>query len=157
MFVEDSHSEDFYSKHDWWATGLVWGIALIMWCTGIIMLFREGALEGRIIWAFGSLLIGLCVVWLWATTKYRVSGRSLHLQSGPFHKEIKLSEIKRVTYTRKGRGLSFAFSQDALQIDIESSKLGYQVSPQDRRGFVAALAKRCDHLTVQGEGLVPRL
>jgi len=63
----------------------------------------------------------------------------------------------RVTYTCKGRGLSFAFSRDALQIDVKSSKLGYQVSPQDRRGFVDALAKRCHHLMVHGEGLVPRL
>ncbi len=157
MYVEDSHGEVFYSKRDWWATGMVWGISLIMWGSGIIMFFREGALGGRILWVFGSLLIGLCVVWFWSSTKYRVSGRSLHLQSGPFHKEIKLSEIKRVTYTRKGGGLSFAFSWDVLQIDIESSKLGYQVSPQDRRGFVAAIAKRCGHLAVQGEDLVPRL
>lgn len=147
--------EVFYSKRDWWATVLVWGIALATWGAGLILLVGEDAVGHRLLPAAIMFLSGYAAPWFWLTTRYRISATSLHLHSGIFHKELRLSDIQRVSYTRKGRGMSYAFSQDVLQIDVEGSSLGYRVSPMDRRGFVAALGRRCDHLRAHGEGLIP--
>jgi len=52
--------------------------------------------------------------------------------------------------------MSYALSLRALQVDVEGSRIGYQISPEDRSGFMAAIAERCGHLVAEGEDLVSR-
>ena len=35
--------------------------------------------------------------------------------------------------------------------------MGYSISPEDRIGFMAAMDRRCEHLTAEGDDLVERL
>ncbi len=156
MLTETSQNKIFYSKRDWWAAILFWGIVLFLWGTGLGLLLREGPSGERLSLVLISFMSGAFVLWFWFTTRYRVTEASLHLQSGPFNKKLKWEKIQRVVYTRKGWGISFALSQDILQIDVEGSSLGYRVSPQDRRGFLSEVVKQCDHLMVWGEDLIPR-
>ncbi len=144
----------FRSRRDKKATALVWGIALLLWLFSFSIISSEGPFIDRLAGATITFLIGIIAPWFWLTTRYRVSGDSLHLQSGPFHRELKFGEIRRVTDNVTVRGWSFAFSRDALQIDVEGSPLGYQVSPLDRRGFLESLATGCTHLSAQGNELL---
>ena len=77
----------------------------------------------------------------------------LHLKSGMFHKELKLSDIREVRITKQRGGCSFAFSRQGLYIEIEGSNRGFRISPMDRDAFVELLEKECDGITVIKEEL----
>ena len=146
----------FFSKHDWWATALVWGVVILLAGSCI---FASGLTEVEMLkwlWSFASLLLGFIPLWFWFATYYRLTKTSLHLQSGPFHKCLSLHAIRRVDYPSRGAGLSFAFSQDALSIEVSGSRFKYLVSPQDRQGFLSALSDACPQLILTSRGLLPR-
>ncbi len=104
-----------------------------------------------------GLLGGWGVLWFWFTTRYRVTATSLHLYSGCFHSEIPLRKIRAVITSRKGWGMSYALSLKAMQIDMDGSRIGYRVSPEDRAGFMRLIAERCGHLVDEGGDLVRRI
>ncbi len=154
MTIENSHAEIFKSKRDTWVTVFVWSTTLLLWLFSYSIIASNGPFSERLIGTSITFVIGLIAPWFWFTTLYRVSGTSLYIQSGMLQKELQLSDIREVTYKGQG-GYNFAFSGDALHIDVEGSDRGYRVSPLDRRGFTAAIEKRCSHLKAQGENLVP--
>ena len=155
MSTEHEQNEVFISRRDKRATVFVWGIALLLWLFSFSIISSEGAFIERLAGSTITFLIGLIAPWFWLTTRYRMTSTSLHMQSGPFHKELKYREISGVTDKISVKSWSFAFSRDTLQIDVEGSPRGYQVSPLDRSGFLALLAKGCTHLEAQGDELAP--
>ncbi len=154
MSIESSHTEVFKSKSDNWITVFVWSTTLLLWLFSYSIIASKGPFNERLIGTFITFVIGLVAPWFWLTTFYRVSAISLNIQSGMLHKELKLNDIREVTYKGQG-GYNFAFSSDSLHIDVEGSDRGYRVSPLDRPGFMTALEKRCSHLKAEGENLVP--
>jgi hypothetical protein len=155
MSIESSHSEVFKSKRDIKITVFVWGTSLLLWLFSFSIIASKGPVNERLIGTSITFLIGLIAPWFWLTTLYRVSTTSLYIQSAMLHKELKLSDIRRVTYKGPGGGYNFAFSRDSLHIEVEGSDRGYRVSPLNRLGFLTALEKRCSHLKAEGENLVP--
>jgi hypothetical protein len=149
-------SEVIYSKHDWWATLMVWGIAAVCWVMGLKIFLTAALQGGQLLGGVGSLIAGMGAPWFWLTTRYKLSELSLTLMSGPFFKSIDYEDIQGVSDGRKKKGLSFAFSMDCLQIDVAGSSLGYRISPKNQHLFLSAMAKRCDHLTLQGQELIPK-
>ncbi len=151
-----NREEVFVSKRDRWAGVMFWGIVVCTWVTTLLLVFDKetglGFLEAV---GIASLVSG-GVLWFWFTTRYRITATSLHLHGGPFHSEIPLHRIRAVIASRKGWGMSYALSLKALQIDVQGSRLGYQISPEDRSGFMAAVGERCGHLVVKGEDLASR-
>jgi len=152
---EKSDIEVFVSKRDKWATVLVWGIASLIWLFTYGIIISAGPFIERLIGILITFVLGLIAPWFWFTTKYRITSTSLHIQTGAFHKELKLSEIREVTDKVPVRSLSFAFSRDALQIEVEGSPRGYQISPLNQTGFMTALARQCKHLEYRENALVP--
>ena len=146
--------EVFVSKRDRWAGVMFWGIVLCTWTISLLSVLDSMAWMDLLGAAGISLVISGGVLWFWFTTRYLVTPSSLHLHSGPFHSEIPLHRIRAVVASRKGWGMSYALSLRALQIDVEGSRLGYQISPEDRSGFMAAITERCGHLVAEGEDLV---
>ncbi len=151
-----NREEVFVSKRDRWAGVMFWGIVVCTWGTTLLLESDKetglGFLEAVGIASF----ISGGVLWFWFTTRYRLTAFSLHLHSGPFHSEIPLHRIRAVIASRKGGGMSYALSLKAFQIDVEGSRIGYQISPEDRNGFMAAIGERCGHLVAKGEDLVSR-
>jgi hypothetical protein len=143
----------FISKHDWWATSLVWGVAILISGSCIIAAGAVDSQALRWFWSFASLLLAFVPLWFWFTTYYKLTDKSLLLQSGPFQKRLSLHGIKQVDYPSRGIGISFAFSQDTLSIFMSESSFKYLVSPRDRQGFLKALAKQCPHLRLTSRGL----
>lgn len=148
--------EVFVSKRDRWAAVMFWAITLSAWGGGVLVAFQQVDSTDRLGTLAAGLLTGCSVLWFWFTTRYRVTASSLHLHSGPFHTEIPLRKIRALIVSRKGWGMSYALSLKAIQIDVDGSKLGYRISPEDRDGFMAAILGRCDQLVREGEDLVRR-
>ena len=144
----------FPSKRDRWAAVMFWTIALTLWTSGL-WVYAAGATLGEFIAAdIIGFFSGCVVLWFWYTTGYRVTPSELRLRSGPLHSEIPLRKIRAVITSRKGWGLSYALSLQSIQIDVEGSRLGYQISPKDREGFMAMTAERCGWLRWEGGDLV---
>jgi hypothetical protein len=148
--------EVFVSKRDRWAGVMFWGIVACTWILSLLPVLHAMAWMNVLGAAGIAALISGSVLWFWFTTRYAVIPSSLHLHSGPFHSEIPLHEIRAVIASGKGWGLSHPLSLRALQIDVEGSRLGYRISPEDRGRFMAAIAQRCGHLVAEGEDLVFR-
>jgi len=144
----------FRSARDRWAAMMFWAIAISLWSAGLWVWAGGGSLAETIAADIAGFLAGCSVLWFWFSTRYRVAGSSLHLHSGPFHSEIPLHRIRALITSRKGWGMSYALSLRSIQIDVEGSRSGYQVSPQDREGFMQLIAERCGHLRWQGQDLV---
>ncbi len=151
-----SRVEVFRSKHDWWITAIIWGVAIASLSGTLIVSWQTVPGAERATAVIVGLLSGLAVLWFWLTTRYRLSDTSLHLHSGPFHKELPLGRIQRVSRSRRLWGVNFALSRDVLLIEVEGSAWAYHVSPEDQRAFVASLDARCFHLEADGDGLRPR-
>ena len=144
----------FPSKRDRWAAVMFWTITLALWSAGLWVRAAGSTLEEMIVADIGGFLSGCIVLWFWYTTGYRVTANELRLRSGPFHSEIPLRKIRAVITSRKGWGLSYALSLQSIQIDVEGSRMGYQISPRDRQGFMRMIAERCGQLVWEGEDLV---
>ena len=144
----------FHSKRDRWAAVMFWVIVLSLWSSGS-WVWVAGASLGEFIAAdIGGFLAGCVVLWFWYSTRYRVTTTSLHLYSGPFHSEIPLRKIRAVITSRKGWGMSYALSLRSIQIDVEGSEMGYQISPENWEEFMALIAERCGWLRWEGRDLV---
>jgi len=151
MTIENSDTEVFRSSHDIRSTVFVWGTALLVWFFSYSIIASSGPFGERLFGASIVFLIGSIAPLLWLTTSYRITQGSLYLRSGVFHKELKLRDIREVTYTKERGGFSFAFSRQALHIEVDGSDRGYRVSPIDRHRFVEVLQRRCDNLAISGE------
>ncbi len=143
----------FVSKRDRWGAIMFWSIALLGWGIGLWAVFQEAAFENQLMVAGLGFLGGWSVLWFWFTTRYRITATSLHLHSGCFHSQIPLRKIRAVIASRKGWGMSYALSLETLQIDVAGSRFGYQISPEDRAGFMKLIAERCNLLAEKGEDL----
>lgn len=146
----------FPSKRDRWAGVMFWAIALSLWSTGLWVWLEGGSMAEVVVADLAGFLTGCAVLWFWFTTRYRVTTTSLHLHSGPFHSEIPLRKIRGVVTSRKGWGMSCALSLTSIQIDVAGSRFGYQISPEDRQGFMRVIAERCGHLVWEEGDLVQR-
>jgi len=144
----------FVSKRDRWVAVLIWGLVLWVLGTGIARAATAGDLLGRLLLVGISCGVAACVLWFWFTTRYRLTERSLHLHSGPLHREIPFEKIRAVREGGRLLAMSYGLSLAGLQVEVEGSWLGYQVSPADRSGFMHVLAERCGHLVRQGKDLV---
>ena len=149
-------SEIFYSKRDWWATLMIWGIAIVCWTTGIWLLISAILQEGKLLSGFIAILSGAGTVWFWISTRYKLTDHSLLLFSGPFFKRIMYADIRSVRNGSRERGWSFAFSMDCLQIDVADSRHGFRISPKMKRRFLSALNAHCTHLILNGEELIQK-
>ena len=101
MITENSDTEIFRSRHDKRSTIFVWGTALLIWFFGYCIIVSSGPLGERLFGASIVFLIGSVAPLLWLTTSYRITPESLHLKSGMLHKELKLRDIREVTYTKE--------------------------------------------------------
>ena len=93
-------------------------------------------------------LVVVFVVWMYATTDYRVEGDELRIRSGPFRWRVNLPSVRRLRATRS------PLSAPALslnRIEIEYGRFAtVLVSPADRQGFIRAVLARAPNAALQG-------
>jgi len=145
-------SLEFGPKRDGWANALVWGSAVLIWASGVMVMIFAEPHEGAI--AINLAIIGgLIAPWFWATTSYHLSATELRMQSGCFSTTLRLPEIRRVRPVRGGIGISYAFSLNTLSINVLGKRLSYRIAPTKPAEFLEALAERCPHLRWNGTEL----
>jgi hypothetical protein len=142
----------FRSRVDWWlavllvalpAIGLVAAIALQLSGDG-------GAFVGWLS-LLGIVLLYVGVVW---PVAYELGADDLVIRFGLVRSRMPYGEIRGVAPTRSVLAAP-ALSMDRLAIDV-GGRTGAVISPDDRDGFLDALASRAPHLAREGDRLVAR-
>jgi len=77
------------------------------------------------------------VVWLYAATKYEITGDALIIHAGLYKRDIPVRSITSVKDSRSAMA-SPAFSLDRLEIQYGAGKVIF-ISPKDKAGFLADL------------------
>ena len=139
----------FPSKRDAWLVVLLWltavgegVIALVLWLAP-----KVPATVCAGVTALNVLVIGF-VLWTLYGTDYTVEGALLVVRSGPFRWEVPLDAITSVVPSTNPLSAP-ALSLGRLAITYGTKEI--RVSPEDRAGFVRALAEAAGGLVVDGE------
>ncbi|MGA1823165.1 MAG: PH domain-containing protein [bacterium] len=80
--------------------------------------------------------------------------QGLKMYSGFFRKTLDLKKIAKVSKTRKGMGISFAFDTKFLWIGHPRKSKGVLISPKDQEIFLSELSRACPHLRLHNDELV---
>ena len=141
----------FESKRDAWLVGLLYLAACAELVGGVVIL--HGSAPQLVKLTAGSLLIGgmLVILWVLNRTEYAIDRGQLVIHCGPFRYEVPIDEIESVVPSRDSHSAP-ALSLDRLEVHTPSRDI--QISPADRRGFLAQLAAADPALQVDGERLV---
>ena len=129
----------FESKVDVWLQVLF--VICIAYCGITCFSMMREPLDNAGWFTIGAtLLVGIAFpIWLYFSTKYVVDQRECRVSSGPFRWVINLDEIEDVTPTTNVLS-SPALSLDRLRITYADGKT-IMVSPEDKKGFIAALKR----------------
>ncbi len=134
-----SNDQVFPSKVDLWVTVSCWLSAAVSLFATVTLLghpsFGMGVLAAAVL-----LLGGVLPLWLITSTRYAFGEAALTARSGPFRWTIPYPEIREVVPSQSLLS-GPALSMDRLEIRYSSGKV-LLVSPEDREGFLAAVAAR---------------
>jgi membrane protein YdbS with pleckstrin-like domain len=138
------------SKRDGW-------IVVLLWAAAAVILFVAGNLWRapapfalRLLISVLLILVAAFMLWTLYRTRYTLTESTLIVQSGPFRWVIDMKAITEVFPTRNPLS-SPACSLDRLQIRYGNSRPGIMISPQDKAGFLRALAARSPGLKLDGD------
>lgn len=131
----------FKSKKDWWLAIIIWGAMLFAMGSAIYGLFTTpaGVMDLLIIIPC-AFFIPIFILWLWFTTEYILTEKSLIIRYGPFKKEISLHTITSVRKTSNPLS-SPALSLKRIEISYEKYNM-VLISPKDRDNFIKLLMER---------------
>jgi len=128
---------------------------------GVFCIAIEGPGGGAIVVAAGILLVltGFLWVWFWFGTAYEITSSHVIIRFGPIRWRIKMDEIAEAAPTSSawlmvgGRHARFALSRDAIMIKYRKRN-AVLISPQDKTGFLQALADGSANLEQSDNGSV---
>ena len=145
-----NHSENIYfrSKRDWWIVGLIWLGVIVSVVGGIVPLLVGGASWAELV-LMVSLVVGMDVLMLWVLygTGYTITSDRLFIRCGPFTFPVTLNTIDSIIPTWSPWS-SPACSLDRLKIVYGMSHQSMMISPEDKSGFLIAIAQQCPSLMV---------
>jgi hypothetical protein len=137
----------FESKRDGWIMALLWSGVFIsvyaFWAAWPELTAFE--LKYSL-----PLVIATCALLLWFGygTSYQVEGEFLLVRCGPIRSRVLLSEIEEVLPSRNPLSAP-ACSLDRLHVRTRMGR-GVLISPEDKVGFLNALAASASQLRVEG-------
>src|SRR5688572_26563805 len=141
----------FPSKRDAWLSIVLWAASTSCVVAAIVnVMRRDSSVEDVVV------LIALCgvaglILWVLYGTHYRFSGETLDIRSGPFRFRVPLREVVSVEPSRN------PLSGPACSLDRLLIRYGHRqilVSPEDRSGFLDALARGGSQLVRDGDRIV---
>jgi hypothetical protein len=152
--VMNASDRTFESKRDLWVVVLLWVCAAFFVVAGIGQLGDPGSPAAKGLILLGLVAMAALLLWLLYGTRYIVGPQWLLIRSGPFRFRVPLGAIDSVTPTHLPLS-SPACSLDRLRIRYRGGRRVLMVSPEDKRGFLDALARHAAHLRRDGNRLVP--
>jgi len=138
--------ERFVSKRDAWLVAVLWGAAIVDVAVASWLLLGIGRAPAFV----APLLLAAAFfqVQVLHTTAYTFAGADLQVRASFFRWRVPLAAIDSVEPTRNPLS-SPACSLDRLLIRYGGKRV--MVSPEDKAGFLRALARRAPHIEVMGE------
>jgi hypothetical protein len=145
--VAGGPAERFASKRDGWLVVLLWAASLVDFAVAAWLLL---GLEAAPVWV-APLLVAAGVFQLHALygTHYTFEGADLAIRASFFRWRVPLAAVESVEPTRNPLS-SPACSLDRLLIRWGGGRR-IMISPEDRPGFLRALAARAPQLELRGE------
>jgi hypothetical protein len=146
----------FPSKRDWWLVLLIW-VAVVVGLVGGLapVFFEEGPLGPKLFIVGACLGMDGLMLWVLYGTGYTLTQEQLLVRSGPFVFRVSLEEINSITPTRSLLS-SPACSLDRLKIIYRHSWRTLMISPDDKRGFLSAIAQRCPTLMLLNDRIMKK-
>jgi hypothetical protein len=126
--------------------GKLKAVAVAMPCVALVAVSTSPRLATGLMWlpVIVTVLVAAIVVWVVLSTYYEFAGEELVAHSGPFSWRIPLREISTVRESSSVRS-GPALSMDRLEIAYGSGRV-LLISPEDKKGFLAALHRRAPRL-----------
>lgn len=131
----------FKSRVDAWIAILAIGPGLVALPVVAFVAHREGELTAitiGILVSIGVLAVAL-PIWVFCTTRYVITDETLEVRCGPMRESVPLTAIARIR-TSHTMASAPALSLDRMEITFADGRTVI-VSPDDRRGFLAQLAR----------------
>lgn len=139
----------FPSKVDRWLIVILVAVMAISLGGVASTVLAGGSPAGLLLAAAIEALVAAFIIWTFRTTRYTVGEHELTIQSGPFRWRIGLADIQEILPSTN------PLSSPALSLDRLLVRYGRRrmilISPEDRAGFLAAVAARSPGLVVEGE------
>ena len=131
----------FKSKVDGWLAAVAIGPGLVVLPVIVLVLWRSGGLTFPTVVVLSlAALAGVGLpIWVFRTTTYELTDDALVVRSGPFRQQVLLTDIESIRTTRSPLSAP-ALSLDRLRLTFRGGRT-VLVSPEDQRGFLAALAR----------------
>ncbi|MBO1909913.1 PH domain-containing protein [Sporosarcina sp. 6E9] len=143
----------FRSKVDSFFVKFILIMILIIGLVTLLPLFAVGG--GQLLVVLISALTFLVstgiILWCSFSIKYVFHEEHLFVKGGPFRSRIPYESITKVSPTSAiFTGYRILSSRDSIEIFNRTTVLGsVKISPNDQKGFVAELKKRCPNLRIQ--------
>jgi hypothetical protein len=150
-----SRPQHFPSKRDLWIMLVIWAAAIAIVIIGFERLLAPGPVAGKLLVAGLCLGLAAFTLWILHATSYEVTADKLIIRSGPIKRVVELQSIEEVAPSRIPLS-SPALSLDRLRIRYRGGGFGVLISPEDKRGFLQAVAERCPNLILAGDRLKAR-
>jgi len=146
----------FPSKVDAWLAAVM-GLGIVVMVSAGVFLLVAPPDPPALFVTIGvvSLLLAIMVAVILLNTHYIIADGKLFIRCGPFRGTVVIADIEKVTPTRNPLS-SPACSLDRLNIDyrVGATSKWVMISPQDKVGFLRALAEADANLQVEGDRAV---
>ena len=142
----------FRSKVDSFFVKLILIMILIIGLMTLLPLFAVGGevLIVVLISTLNFLVVTGIILWCSFSIKYVFHQDYLFVKGGPLRSRIPYESITKVSPTSAiFVGYRILSSRDSIEIFDRTSMMGsVKISPQDQKGFIAELKKRCPNLEI---------
>jgi hypothetical protein len=139
-------AERFVSKRDAWLVALLWGASLIDFAVAAWLLLGSEPVRGFVVPIL--LAAGVFQLHVLYAIDYTLEGDALRIRASLFRWRVPLAAIDSVEPTRNPLS-SPAGSLDRLRVRWGAKRI--MISPEDKAGFLRALAARAPQLELSGE------
>jgi len=119
---------------------LFWGVIVFLLLLFLLDFYFNNLSLTIYFHLFDALVIAF-LLWMWLGTKYIIDGNHLICKSGPFNRNIDISEIKKVVLDQKiWAGFRPALSFKGMVIYHNKFDEIF-ISPNDREGFLSVITR----------------
>jgi hypothetical protein len=148
----------FPSQRAAWASLMIWVMIVgSLYLGGVVLSSPDEDLGAKLVVVLVVLVSAGGMGWILYGTGYELSGRDLILRCGPMRVRIPLQAIQAVEpcgYFSLA-GLAWGLGTDTLRVDYQGRWRCARITPADKRGFLLCLDRRCEHLELRDDRLVP--
>jgi hypothetical protein len=148
----------FPSQRAVWVSLMIWVMIIgSLYLGGVALSSPDEDLRAKLVVVLMVLVSAGCMGWILYGTGYELSARELILRCGPMRVRIPLEAIQAVEpcgYFSLA-GLAWGLGTDTLRVDYQGRWQCARITPADKQGFLRSLDRRCKHLELRDDRLVP--